>query len=53
MYCCGTNNCNTPNTEAINSQVTSCYIGGSAAGVVAVTPVQTPCPNTGTNVCAV
>jgi hypothetical protein len=53
VYCCGFNNCNTPNTEVINSQVTSCYVGASATGVGSVTPVQTACPNTGSNKCAV
>jgi hypothetical protein len=52
VYCCGSNNCNTANTEVINSQVTSCYVGITTAGVTA-TPVQTACPNTGSNVCAV
>jgi hypothetical protein len=48
VYCCGSNNCNTPDTEVINSQVTSCYVGGTT-----VTPIQTACPNTGSNMCAV
>ncbi len=56
FYCCDTNNCNTPNTEVINSQVTSCYDGGLTAGVT-VTPVQVTCPllpaNSGSYMCAV